>query len=83
MRGAWQWRNASFLRSLGQGLAPAELATAARGTFDLIEAGGRPVSTVTAGQELVLSGWALAGSATPFQVAVAIDGRPPSSSTTR
>lgn len=82
VRGVWQWRNASFLAALRQGLAPADLATEARGSFDLIEAGGRPVSVVTAGQELVAVGWALADHATPAQVAVVIEGRPPAASST-
>src|SRR3954465_5836436 len=42
---------------------------------DAIEAGGRAASAVTAGQEVVAAGWALAGHATPWQVAVIVDGR--------
>jgi hypothetical protein len=80
VRGAWNWRNAPFLTSLRQGLAPAEFTTAIHGTFDAIEVGGRATSVVTAGQEVVATGWTLAGHATPWQVAVIIDGRPPASS---
>jgi len=85
MRAAWDWRNAPFVASLRQGLAPAELMLEVRGNLDAIEtdsigtdaigAGGRATSAVTAGQEAVAAGWALAGHATPWQVAVAIDGR--------
>ncbi|HEX7150525.1 MAG TPA: hypothetical protein VF618_03480 [Thermoanaerobaculia bacterium] len=75
MRAAWQWRNAPFVVSLKQGLAPAELATPTDGSFDLIEVGGRAVSVVTAGQQVVAAGWALAGGAPPAQVAILVDGR--------
>src|SRR5436305_9158530 len=75
MRAAWDWRNAPFVASLQHGLAPAELTMEMRGNLDAIEAGGRATSAVTAGQEVVATGWALAGHATPWQVAVAIDGR--------
>ncbi|MEA2601383.1 MAG: hypothetical protein QOF89_2375 [Acidobacteriota bacterium] len=80
MRAAWDWRNAPFFASLQHGLAPAELAIEMRGRIDTIETdaietGGRATSAVTAGQEVVASGWALAGHATPWQVAVIIDGR--------
>jgi hypothetical protein len=65
---------------LQHGLAPAELTIEMRGSIDAIEtdaieAGGRADSAVAAGQEVVASGWALAGHATPRQVAVVIDGR--------
>jgi hypothetical protein len=75
MRAAWNWRNAPFVGSLRQGLASAELFVETRGAFESIEAGGRTTSTVTAGQEIVAAGWALAGSKTPWQVAVVLDGR--------
>jgi hypothetical protein len=78
MRAAWDWRNAPFVAPLQQGLAPAELSIEMRGNIDAIgagEAGGRATSAVTAGQEVVAAGWALAGHATPWQVAVVIDGR--------
>lgn len=74
LRAAWDWRNAPFVTSLQHGLAPAELTIEMRGDFDAIEAGGRATSAVTAGQEVVASGWALAGHATPRQVAVILDG---------
>jgi hypothetical protein len=74
MRAAWDWRNAPFVASLQHGLAPAELTIETRGVFDAIEAGGRATSAVTAGQEAAAAGWALAGHATPWQVAVIIDG---------
>jgi hypothetical protein len=80
MRAAWDWQNAPFVASLQHGLAPAELTIEMRGNIDAIEtdaieAGGRATSAVTAGQEVVATGWALAGHATPRQVAVMIDGR--------
>ncbi len=75
MRAAWDWRNAPFVASLQHGLAPAELTIEMRGNLDALAAGGRATSAVTAGQEVVAAGWALAGHATPWQVAVAIDGR--------
>jgi hypothetical protein len=74
MRAVWNWRNAPFVASLQHGLAPAELTIETRGDFDAIEAGGRATSAVTAGQEVAAAGWALAGHATPWQVAVIIDG---------
>jgi hypothetical protein len=46
-----------------------------RGSFDAIESGGRPTTVIAAGQEASAAGWALAGDATPWQVAVSIDGR--------
>jgi hypothetical protein len=66
MQAAWQWKNAPFVASLRQGLAPAELLIETRGSFDAVEADG---------QEVVAIGWALAGHASPWQVAVAVDGR--------
>ncbi|HEV2845471.1 MAG TPA: hypothetical protein VG477_11540, partial [Thermoanaerobaculia bacterium] len=82
MRAAWDWRNAPFVASLQKGLAPAELTIEMRGSFDAIEAGGRAASEVTAGQEVAATGWALAGHATPWQVAVSIDGRQPAATRT-
>ncbi len=75
MRAAWDWRNAPFVAPLQHGLAPAELMLEMRGNLDAIEAGGRATSEVTAGQEVAAAGWALTGHATPWQVAIAIDGR--------
>ncbi len=75
MQAAFAWRNASFLASLKHGFAPADLAVRMRGSFDAIESGGRATSEVHAGQEAFVAGWALAGDATPAQVAVSIDGK--------
>jgi hypothetical protein len=75
VRAAWDWRNAPFVASLQDGLAPAELFLEKRGNLDAIEAEDRATSTVTAGQEIDAVGWALAGRATPWQVAVVLDGR--------
>jgi hypothetical protein len=82
MRAVWHWRNAAFLTSPREGLAPAELLSEARGTIDAVEAGGRFTSVVTAGQQIVVHGWALTGDRTPFQIALSIDGGPSASSTT-
>ena len=75
MRAAWDWRNAPFVAPIQEGLAPAELMLETRGNLDAIEADGRATAAVTAGQEVAAVGWALAGHATPWQVAVVIDGR--------
>ena len=75
MRAAWDWRNAPFVAPLKDGLAPAELMLGTRGNLDGIQADGRATSEVTAGQEVAAAGWALAGHATPWQVAVVIDGQ--------
>ncbi len=82
MRGAWQWRNASLLTSLRNGIAPPDFTTGIRGTFDAIEAEGRQTSVVTAGQKAFATGWTLAGSKTPWQVAIMIEGQPPASTRT-
>lgn len=74
MRAAWDWRNAPFIASLRQGLAPAELLIEMRGSIDAIQADGRTTSEVFAGQEADVLGWALAGQETPWQVAVVVDG---------
>ena len=74
MRGAFLWRNSSLINSLHRGLAPRELAVNVRGSFDAIESGGQAISTVTAGEEAFVTGWALAGDTTPAQVALSIDG---------
>ena len=74
MRGAWRPGNAPFVGSLRQGLAPAELTTRMQGSFDGIEADGRPASAVTAGREAVATGWA---HTTPWRVGIVIDGGEP------
>ncbi len=74
---AWDWRNAPFVASLRHGPAPAELLVEMRGQLDAIESGDLPISSLAAGQEIVAVGWALAGHATPKQVAVSVDGRRP------
>lgn len=72
----WEWRNAPFVAALRHGPAPAELWVEVRGHLDAVEVDGRAASAVTAGQTIVAAGWALAGRATPSQVAVSIDGGP-------
>jgi hypothetical protein len=71
LRAAWDWQNAPFVASLRHGLAPAELTIEMRGNLDALGAS----DAIETGQEVVASGWALAGHATPWQVAVDIDGR--------
>jgi len=75
LRAAWEWRNAPFIASISRGFAPAEIALLTRGAIDLFELDGRPIDTIIAGQDVVASGWALAGHATPLQVGITIDGR--------
>ena len=77
LRAAWDWRNAPFVASLSRGRAPAELALVMRGTIDTFEVDGRPTDTIFAGQNVVATGWALAGRATPLQVGITIDGPQP------
>ena len=81
MRAAWEWKNASFITSLQHGLAPMDLAVRVRGNLDGIESGGRITSEIAAGDEAFATGWALAGDATPAQVAVTIDGKRSSATT--
>jgi hypothetical protein len=75
LRAAWEWRNAPFIASLSQGFAPPELLHPMRGSLDVVEVNGRDTDTIQIGQNVVVKGWALAGRATPLQVALAIDGR--------
>lgn len=82
MEPVWRWRNASFLAAPRHGRAPAELPYGPRGSIDAIESGGRAVTAIAAGQVADAVGWALTGDATPFQVAVMIDGRGAGSSAT-
>ncbi len=77
MRAAWVWKNTPFLTAWNHGLVPPDLAVAVRGSFDGLEADGRSISAVIAGQEVVATGWALAGHASPWQVAINIDGGQP------
>ncbi|MEO7271804.1 MAG: hypothetical protein ABI211_07320, partial [Vicinamibacterales bacterium] len=75
LRAAWEWRNAPFIASLSRGLAPPEITQLMRGTIDGLEVNGQPTDTVVAGQDVVVTGWALAGRATPMQVGIVVDGR--------
>ncbi len=76
MRAAFEWQNSPVRTSVNNGLPPAELLTGIHGTFDGLASGGHAVTAVSAGQEVVATGWALAGHDTPFQVAINIDGGP-------
>jgi hypothetical protein len=79
LRPAFAWRNAPFVASLSHGIAPPELLHEMRGTVDRFELDGRPVDAIVAGQNVVATGWALAGRSTPLQVGITIDGREPPS----
>jgi len=74
MRPAWNWRNASFLASLRRTHQPMELFTQVRGSFDGIQIDSNNVNATNAGDEVDTVGWALAGDATPVQLAISIDG---------
>ncbi len=74
---AWEWRNAPFIAGLSHGIAPPELLSEMRGTVDAFAVGDRYTDVVIAGDEVVATGWALAGRATPLQVGLSIDGGPP------
>jgi hypothetical protein len=74
LRAAWEWRNAPFIASLSQGLAPAEITLPMRGALDTFEVDGRVTDSIAVGQDVVAKGWALAGRRTPLQVGISIDG---------
>jgi hypothetical protein len=46
-----------------------------RGNIDALAVGGHAVDAAAAGEDVAAEGWALIGDATPFQVAVVIDGQ--------
>jgi hypothetical protein len=75
LRAAWEWRNAPFIASLAQGLAPAELLRPVRGSLDVVELNGRDTAAIPIGQNVEVKGWTLVGRDTPLQVAIAIDGQ--------
>jgi len=70
----FDWRNAPFVTSLKAGLAAPEITRPVRGAIDSLTTDGRVTDSIVAGQNLVATGWALVGRATPSHVAVAIDG---------
>ena len=74
---AWDWRNAPFITGLSHGIAPPELLHEMRGTVDAFAVDGRYTDVVVAGDDVIATGWALAGRATPLQVGLSIDGGPP------
>ncbi|MEO8216088.1 MAG: hypothetical protein ABI718_03295 [Acidobacteriota bacterium] len=82
MDAAWRWRNAPFVTSISEGLAAPELGIRMQGTFDAVAVEGRLTDVITAGDDSVATGWALAASKTPWQVAVSIDGRDGSATNT-
>ena len=75
MRAAWNWQNAPFVKALENGPAPRELPIYIRGRLDELQVGGRSISRVTAGDQVVAAGWALADDEPPMQIGVMIDGR--------
>jgi hypothetical protein len=76
MKAAWDLRNAPFLAELRHPRAPGDLALDVRGSLDSMSAGGREVDAVTAGDEVLLAGWALADDRAPWRVLVLLDGEP-------
>ena len=74
LRAVWEWRNAPFIASLSRGFSPPELLQPMRGSLDVVEVDGRRTDTIAVGQNVIARGWALAGRATPMQVAITIDG---------
>jgi len=74
MRPAWNWRNASFIRSLRRPHQPFELFTQVQGNFDGIQIGGNDVTATNVGDQVDAVGWALSGATSPAQVAITIDG---------
>jgi hypothetical protein len=79
MRAAWDPGNTPFIAELRHRRAPSELAIAVGGNLDSIEAGGREVREVTAGEEIAAAGWALTGGRSPREVVVLLDGQPAAS----
>jgi len=73
---AWDLRNTPFIAELRHARAPGDLALDVRGYLDSVSAGGREVDAVTAGQEIVIAGWALADDGPPWGVVVLLDGKP-------
>jgi hypothetical protein len=67
MSPAWEWRNAPFIASLRYRLTPV------RGSFDGVQFGSYIVNAIKAGDDIDAVGWASAGEATPFQVAIRVD----------
>jgi hypothetical protein len=76
MDAAWDLRNTPFISELRHARAPGDLALDVRGNLDSVSAGGREVAAVTAGQEILLAGWALADDHAPWRVLVLLDGEP-------
>lgn len=74
MRAAWNWRNAPFVSGVTRGLAPPELTMHVRGKLDDLHVGARSKSSVTPGEPLFASGWALVDDGTPLQAGIMIDG---------
>jgi hypothetical protein len=76
MQAAWDLRNAPFVAELRHARAPGDLALGTRGFIDRMSVAGRDETTVRAGEELLLEGWALAGDHSPWSVVVLLDGEP-------
>jgi hypothetical protein len=77
LRPAWDWRNAPYVASLSRGAAPAELLQVMRGTVDALAVDGTARDFILPGQDVIATGWALAGRTTPMQVGISIDGQEP------
>lgn len=75
MKAAWDPRNAPFVAELRHARPPGDLALDVRGNLDSVSAGGREVQAVTAGEEILLTGWALADDRAPWRVVALLDGQ--------
>ena len=73
-RAAWDIRNAPFIAELSHPPAPADLLTDLRGNIDLIAV--RDDAGDMAKRQVDVLGWALTSSHTPADVALTVDGRP-------
>ncbi|MET1023585.1 MAG: hypothetical protein ABWX87_04680 [Pseudoxanthomonas sp.] len=80
MRGMWQFRNAPFLAELRHGPASADLGRRVRGNVDLVDV--TDVAIAVAGQQnqierqVDVAGWALVDARSPSDIALLVDGRP-------
>ena len=74
-RAAWDPRNAPFWTELQHPAAPADVATAVRGSLDVAVTNGGGDLRLANGKAIGLEGWALASGFTPSEVVITLDGR--------
>lgn len=77
MRAAWEWRHSPIVAALRHGIAPADLTQVVRGAIDRLEQDDDTVTVVRTGAPAMLVGWAVIGDASPWQVALSVDGAAP------